>query len=50
MVEELKEYRVQTKSVEEAKTFLDNLLLFTSDALTQSLGEQLPAALEDELL
>lgn len=31
-----RELRVQTKSVEEAKTFLDNLLLFTCDALTKS--------------
>ncbi|KAJ7424171.1 rna-directed dna polymerase from mobile element jockey-like [Pitangus sulphuratus] len=36
------ELRVQTKSVEDPKTFLDNLLLFTCDALTQSLAEELP--------
>lgn len=45
-----RQLRVQTKSVEEAKTFLDNLLLYTCDALTQSPGEELPTALEDELL
>lgn len=45
-----RELRVQTKPVEEAKTFLDNLLLFTCDALTLSLGEKLPTALEDEML
>lgn len=31
-----RELRVQTKSVEEAKTFLDTLLLFICDALTKS--------------
>lgn len=44
------ELRVQTKTVEEPKTFLDNLLLFICDALTQSLGEELPTDIGDQLL
>jgi len=35
------EVRVQTKTMEELKTFLVNVLLFSCDALRQSLGEEL---------
>lgn len=41
------EVKVQTKTVEEPTTFLDNLLLFTCDALIQGLGEELPTDLGD---
>lgn len=44
------ELRVQTKTVEEPKTFLDNLLLFICGALTQNLGEELPIDLGHQLL
>lgn len=41
------ELRFQTKTAEEPKTFLDRLLVFICDALTQSLGEELPTDLGD---